>query len=67
MKHNSRVGLRTEYSEIIQPIQISKYYTYAYCTCSVIAVHKFKYSTNMLNSGGAIIITSKVETSSLVL
>lgn len=49
MKRNRR--LRTEYSEIIQPIQISKYYTYAYCTCSVIAVHKFKYSTNMLNSG----------------
>lgn len=49
MKHNRR--LRTEYSEIIQPIQNSKYYTHAYCTCSVIAVHKFKSSTNMLDSG----------------
>lgn len=49
MKHNRR--LRTEYSEIIQPIQNSKYYTHAYCTCSVIAVHTFKSSTNMLDSG----------------
>ena len=46
MKHNRR--LRTEYSEIIQPIQISKCYMYAYCTFPVIAVHTFKYSTNML-------------------
>lgn len=49
MKHNRR--LRAEYSDIIQPIQMSKYYVYVYCTCSMIAVRKFKYSMDMLNSG----------------
>ena len=49
MKRNRR--LRAEYSEIIQPIQISKYYIYVYCTRSMIAVRKFKYSIDMLNSG----------------
>lgn len=49
MKYNRR--LRTEYSKIIQPIQIPKYRVYVYCTHLMIALCDIKYYMDLLNSG----------------
>lgn len=41
MEHNRR--LRAEYSEIIQPIQIPKYWVQVRYTCLMTAVSEIKY------------------------